>query len=280
MKNITSCRLGGAQIPIFGSNLEGNKKEIFKAIDWAKENKVDVLTTPEGSLSGYNGSWEDNIDELNSVLKEVEDYQKQSGVALNLGTCFLDAEPSGYIKRNQIRYYDKDGKIYAVTNKTYCGQTDGNCVGSLRSLESFVLPFAELKAVGMICNDIVGEEGEKKIRRITPLTSELKKLGVDIIFHPTNGYKICENHYPDPDDDNYKNRDVFEQYHEANIRMCSLKIKSTIFVVDACTYWGWQGDEDELDKCKTSSPSGVVNSLGEYVVKVPRYGRQYFYYDI
>ena len=43
-------RFGGAQIPV-GINIQANKKEILKAIDWAKENKVDHLLTPEAALS-------------------------------------------------------------------------------------------------------------------------------------------------------------------------------------------------------------------------------------
>ena len=45
-------RLAGAQIPV-ASNIQLNKIELFKAIDWAKKNEVDHLLTPEGSLSGY-----------------------------------------------------------------------------------------------------------------------------------------------------------------------------------------------------------------------------------
>ena len=45
-------RLGGAQIPV-GTNIQANKREILKALDWAKENEVNHLLTPEGALSGY-----------------------------------------------------------------------------------------------------------------------------------------------------------------------------------------------------------------------------------
>ena len=49
-------RVAGAQIPVT-KDLEYNKKEIFKALDWAKENEVDHILTPEGALSGYCNQW-------------------------------------------------------------------------------------------------------------------------------------------------------------------------------------------------------------------------------
>ena len=65
-------RLAGAQIPV-GTNIQANKKEILKALDWAKENEVDFLSTPEGSLSGYANDWITKIDELKDAEKEVKD---------------------------------------------------------------------------------------------------------------------------------------------------------------------------------------------------------------
>ena len=39
-------RIAGAQIPV-GSNIQSNKIEILKSLDWAKQNAVDHLLTPE-----------------------------------------------------------------------------------------------------------------------------------------------------------------------------------------------------------------------------------------
>ena len=73
---MTSIRLAGAQIPVT-QDIQYNKKQIFKALDWAKDNQVDHLVTPEGSLSGY-GSFTlfDESVELSDALKEVEEHQK------------------------------------------------------------------------------------------------------------------------------------------------------------------------------------------------------------
>ena len=67
-------RIAGAQIPV-STNIQKNKQELFKAIDWAKENKVQHLLTPEGSSSGWLG-WETKIEEVKDALEEVEAHQK------------------------------------------------------------------------------------------------------------------------------------------------------------------------------------------------------------
>ena len=75
----TSLRIAGAQIPV-GVDIQRNKNEIIKALDWAKENEVDLLVTPEGSLSGYiTSEWWEKLDELKDCLKQIEDHQKKHG---------------------------------------------------------------------------------------------------------------------------------------------------------------------------------------------------------
>tara|TARA_Y100001968_G_scaffold96287_1_gene86348 strand:- start:631 stop:1590 length:960 start_codon:yes stop_codon:yes gene_type:complete len=286
-----TIRIAGAQIPIWDDNIEYNKNEIFKALDWAKENNVDLIQTPEGSLSGYGQYWEDKIDELFDALKEVEDYQKKCGVALNLATSILSYEKYGALKRNQIRHYDKNGRLYARTNKTYVVHADGNSLPSFHPIESFNMPFVELHGVGMICNDMWGavQEQGTDYKPIKALNEILTDKHVDIIFHSTNGYKFAERDFkmnpdynPEPyelSEKDYIVRDTFDKWNEAWLQMTAFRAVATILTVDACTYWGWSG-EDNLDTIKTSSPSGVVNPLGEWVAEAPRYGRQYFHYDL
>ena len=49
--------------------------------------------------------------------------------------------------------------------------------------------------------------------------------------------------------------------------------------VDSCVPWNWNGEEDKLEECPTSSESGVLDFTG-WKTKVPRFGRQYFYHDV
>ena len=286
-----TIRIAGAQIPIIDKDIQFNKNEIFKTLDWAKENNVDLIQTPEGSLSGYGDFWEDKIDELFDALKEVEEYQKKCGVALNLGTSILDYEQCGAIKRNQIRHYDREGRLYGKTNKTYLVHADGNSVASFHPLQTFNIPFAELLGVGMICNDMWGAPQEQGFdnKPLKSLNQSLTEKHVDIIFHSTNGYKFAERDFnldPDYNPESYKVskkdyviRETFDKWSEAWLQMTAFRSVATILTVDACTYWGWSG-EDNLDTIKSSSPSGVVNPLGQWVAQAPRYGRQYFHYDL
>ena len=109
-------RFGGAQIPV-GTNIQANKKEILKAIDCAKENKVDHLLTPEAALSGWDREWITHMDEIKDGLKEIEDAQKAAGIYLHLGTNFIEPEEKGINNTIQIRHYDSDGRLYSQTQK-------------------------------------------------------------------------------------------------------------------------------------------------------------------
>ena len=55
-------RLAGAQIPV-ASNIQLNKIELFKAIDWAKENDVDMI--------GLSGLITPSLDEMVEVASEM-----------------------------------------------------------------------------------------------------------------------------------------------------------------------------------------------------------------
>ncbi len=273
-----TIRLAGAQIPV-GTNIQANKKEIFKALDWAKENEVSYLSTPEGSLSGYSNEWISNLDELVEAEKEVRDHQEKCNVNLMMGTCFRGEEPAGIINRNTIRFYniwDRENNpenLPIILLKTYCIPHD-NCMRRDvdQGIQSFYIPSGKtfqdgrpLKCTGLICNDMWGAAEE----RGESINEKLVSEDLDIIFHCTNGIKFS------PTD---KRQESFDAYHNGFLRMTTLKTLSTIITVDSCTTWWWDGDEEDVDYCVTSSESGVIDFTG-WKTNVPRTGRQYFYYD-
>tara|TARA_B100001029_G_scaffold110536_1_gene91232 strand:+ start:1067 stop:2023 length:957 start_codon:yes stop_codon:yes gene_type:complete len=289
-----TVRLAGAQIPINDYDIQFNKKEILKAIDWAKENEVDELLTPECALSGYGPAWAKKIPELNDALKEVEDHQKKCRVGLHLGTQILNNESSGSIKRNQIRHYTREGMIYSCTNKTYVIAADGDCLPSFNPTMPFTLPFStedkKYLAVGMVCNDMWGcvQEQGVDFKPTKSLNEILTSQNADIIFHATNGYKISEGIATEKD---LIIRDTFDMFHEGFLRMTAFRSVATILTVDCCTAWDWQpsyedggpngdGPDELMESHKTATPSGVIDQLGRWVVQAPRYGRQYFHYDL
>ena len=195
--------LAGAQIPV-GSNIQINKKEILKAIDWAYENEADHLLTPEGSLSGWYHGWESKMDELKEALKEVEDHAKDK-VGLHLGTNFKEVESSGEIYRNEIRHYNRSGELRGITFKTLPifmmesalpRDQDREPVVVVDLLEESTDIFTDGKvheqsiAAGLICNDLYGGNEVGK----TPLTTHYKDMKIlDLIFHATNGAKNDES---------------------------------------------------------------------------------------
>tara|TARA_B100000427_G_scaffold224344_1_gene188010 strand:+ start:2640 stop:3626 length:987 start_codon:yes stop_codon:yes gene_type:complete len=273
-----TIRLAGAQIPV-GTNIQANKKEILKALDWAKENEVIYLSTPEGSLSGYANDWVSNLDELRDAEKEVKNHQRKCGVNLFMGTCFREEEPAGLLNRNMIRFYNSwdtennPDNLPLMILKTYCIPHD-NCIrrNADQGIQSFFIPSGKdfsdgmaLKCAGMICNDMWGAIEEDG----TPLNELLINEDLDLIFHVTNGIKFS------PTD---KRQESFDAYHNGFLRMTALKTLSTIVTVDSCTTWWWDGNEEDVDYCITSSESGVLDFTG-WKTNVPRTGRQYFYHD-
>tara|TARA_B100001113_G_scaffold275359_1_gene229946 strand:- start:53 stop:1033 length:981 start_codon:yes stop_codon:yes gene_type:complete len=274
----TTMRLAGAQIPV-GTNIQANKKEILKALDWAKENEVDFLSTPEGSLSGYANDWITKIDELKDAEKEVKDHQRKCNVNLHLGTLFKEEESCGSIHRNMVRLYNtwdienNPENLATMILKTYCIPHD-NCIRRdvNQGIQTYYVPSGKnfedgrpLKCAGLICNDMWGCVEEDGIA----INELLAKENLDLIFHSTNGIKFSPNDV---------RQDAFDRYHDGFLRMTALKTLATIITVDACTTWWWDGNEEDVNLVKTSSESGVLDFTG-WLTDVPRKGRQYFYYD-
>tara|TARA_B100000579_G_C22749464_1_gene813278 strand:+ start:76 stop:1002 length:927 start_codon:yes stop_codon:yes gene_type:complete len=284
---MTTIRIAGAQIPVSDNNIERNKHEIIRALDWAKENEVDHLLTPEGSLSGYGNLFLRYGDTLQLALKEVEDYQKKLGIGLHLGTAIQNVEDKGIFNRNQIRHYSRDGILCGQTNKTYLVPGDKYFVPSTVGSEpAATFPIVNLKkrdskdftAVGMICNDMWGGEKFLGVDDIAPklsLTQILSQMEIDLVFHSTNGYKFDKkiiNEKP-----SYQT--LFD-WHDVHLRYTANLLSTTILTVESCVPWNWDGNESIFDKVITPSSSGVIGPFGNWLSDVPRSGRQYFYHDL
>jgi len=267
-------RIAGAQIPC-GTNIQANKVEILKALDWAKENQVDHLLTPECALSGYLHGWEQKIDEIKDALKEIEEHLSNCNLCLHLGTNF--EEEYFYekaVNRNEIRHYDKGGLITAVTYKTFVLNDKESVLGKQEyepiSIVNLIEPSQETpyvpQATGMICNDMWGASEARK----DPLPTKIKNMHLDLILHATNGRKM---ELDDPQ------MIVFDSWHDAFLRMTAANVIIPILTVDSCSDWEWDGSEETAEYYHTSSQSGVIDING-WQTDVPRVGRQYFSYDL
>lgn len=259
-----TIRFGGAQIPVT-PDIQKNIKTIKKAIDWAAENKVDYLVTPEASLSGYSTTWCDNVEVLADSLKEIEVYAALMNVGLCLGTLWIESEYEKdntlkEIKRNQLRFYTADGKFIGVINKTVTtphdqllGLVDSvNLTGILLTFEKIHIPIS-----AFICADLYGFNSGRG-----GLPEQLYDSGAKLFLHPTNAERGL-----DPLRD-----EIEEMWIESWIRRVSFKLRPIISVDNSCTMTGEHYDG------KTMTQSGVCAG-GVWVNTVPRLGEQYFYHD-
>lgn len=269
-------RVAGAQIPV-GTDIENNKKEILKAMDWAKDNEVRHLLTPESALSGFFAGWEKDYDLIEESLKELEKHVEETGVCLHLGTNYKEKEAYGDIFRNEIRHYGPKGHLLGATYKTYgipafesaYQREPDDAIVYVSLGQPDELRTNQPVGVGMICNDMWGYmEG----RATKPLSTQIKEDGrADLIFHATNGRKL------EPED---LQQPMYDAWHEGFLRMTAGNSLIPILTVDSCTPWEWTPESDvAIDQYVTSSQSGLVDYLG-WQTDVPRTGRQYFYYDL
>ena len=289
-----TIRIAGAQIPVKSNSISDNLSEIKKALDWAAENKVDILQTPECALSGYDPNhWlfrKDDADDilLSDALTEVEEYQKKLGVGLNLGTCCQSEEYAGTIARNQIRHYSKTGKLYSITSKTLLVAMDSPCISNDYPIQKWRLPPeynppSRFGFCSLICNDMwsytLHLSDTKSMNR--SLMELICSQSPDLIFHATNGFKFDSEVIEKGAQHLISIRDnVFENWHQGWLSMAAFSGMSYILTVDSCTHWFWDGNEETVNKTKSASTSGVLNPLGEWEVQAPRYGRHYFHYDL
>ena len=102
-------RIAGAQLPVT-KDVAANLEAIHRAIDYAAGVRADLLLTPEGSLSGYTPEFEQA--QVRAGLRTVTELARQAGLALALGTCYVEDDGKTY---NQLRFYARDGRTSAST---------------------------------------------------------------------------------------------------------------------------------------------------------------------
>jgi len=254
---MTSIRVAGAQIPET-KDIEANIAAIERAIDYAVQQKADILLTPEGSLSGYTHKFDTKAAE--AALQRVTAKAKKAGLGLALGTCFI--EPDDGKCYNQLRFYAPDGKYLGFHNKTLtCGSWDDPPKGEInvyavRPLKTY--KFNDITIGGLICNDMWANP-QCTPRPDTHLSQQLSRMGAKIIFQAVNGGRSKS-----------KWSDVNWNYHESNMRMRARAGKMWIVVVDNC----YPADT------RCSCPSGVINPEGNWVCRAESKGEQFFAYTI
>ena len=252
-------RIAGAQIPVT-MDVQKNIITIKTAIDWAVDNSVDYIITPEASLSGYQENF--NTTELIDALAEIEEYQKAKNIGLGLGTLWEELNRDGTTQlENQLRFYTKGGRLHGRHGKTILCPLDDKigivASGAIRHTfldtddPNLIIPVA-----GVLCNDLYGKQGAVQ------LMAELHKYNYKIYIHATNAEREVSDTYDS----------VYKEYHNALLRLVSYlsKTRAILTVDNSINIDGTHSD-------KTSSTSGVL-AYGEWQKTVPE-GIQYFYHD-
>jgi hypothetical protein len=257
-------RIGGAQIPVT-PDIGKNLITIKQSIDWAAENNVDYLVTPEASLSGYTpDSLDKNLSKLIESLGKIELYAKEKKVGLCLGTLWVE---SNGLRRNQIRYYTKDGIFIAASNKHIIIEQDIEA-----QIIANEMPAAILLPVGVDQNTLVGGlicvdfYGTHDKLGLPPTYRQ-----INLMIHSTNGSRGEWLRNPEELE---LAEEITDLWHDINFRRHSFLGKRPIITVDNC----YMSDGREYHG-KTSSQSGVLIN-GRWVTNVPRFGTQYFYHDL
>lgn len=257
---MNNIRFAGAQIPC-SDDLNKNVETIKAAIDWAAENSVDYLVTPEGSLTGYIPDFDTRkrtFADVQNAAEQVVTYAASKNLGLFLGTLWIEMREKTQ-REDQIRYYDKSGKLSGSHTKIY--RADYENTEPNFPVDNMVISdkSGNLNVLGMVCNDMWGGPIYKMMA--LPLLAE--DLMSHMIVHSTNGFRGEEPEYDQ----------IMDAWHEGNLRMFSFHLGIPILTVDNC--WLTSGKEYQG---QTSSQSGVLIH-GDWALKVPRQGTQYFYYD-
>jgi predicted amidohydrolase len=245
-------RVATAQIAVT-TDIDKNVETIGRAIDRALAEKADVLLTPEGSLSGYTPKFDQQ--KVEQALRQLVDKASSAGLALALGTCFV--EPDDGLTYNQVRFYSADGKYLGFHSKTLrCGSMTDPPKGEINHYAARPLRTFQLNGItvgGLICNDMWANPG------CTPmpdphLSQQLADMGARIIFQAINGGR----------DGSAWSREVYWPFHETNLRIRARTGKLWIVTSDNCA----------PTHIPCSAPSGVLAPNGQWAAMAPDQGEQ------
>jgi hypothetical protein len=261
-------RIGGAQIPVT-NDIYKNVAIIKTAVDWAHENKVDFLLTPEGSLSGYLNSYEElEQKDIPLHIQDLTKYSAGKGVGLILGTEYIKDIPSGKVKCSQVRYHDDATMLIGEYDKQMPIPAENAYPGESPKKPIHIEGFGQkgrydFTAGTFICNDMWGQMSGKQIN--IPDMLFYNHHDTDIIFHASNGFRG-----PEAGDEECNKK--LKEYADIHVWMSS-RWGIPIVTVDNC----YKNDGTPYDG-PTSSTSGIIQN-GEWLVKAAECGTDYFYHD-
>lgn len=147
---IKQITVGGCRIPVT-NNIADNLVEIKNAINWAFDNSVDIICTPECSLSGYmwkpNNKEDPRVLELDIAIEEVKRYSAEKKVDIVLGTAWYNnknqwANAQAFIIDGEHQFTHEKNLLFPLEQEIYY---PGN--------SSEVFDYKGVRIAGLICND-------------------------------------------------------------------------------------------------------------------------------
>lgn len=241
--------IGGCQIPVTLDILK-NVKEIKRAIDWAADNNVDILSTPECALSGYlwrpSDTTDERVSQLSNAIDDIIAYSTDKKVDLLLGTAWYNANNQW----SDTMHFIIDGKIAHVHYKNVLFEHQytpgiGVTVVNYRG-----------KNIGtLLCSDVWGNP-IKNLDASASLVRSLIDQKCDILFVSANTPKGLHN--------------LFLEWHNSCVRMYN-HLGNWITVVSDNTYkmegFEWEG--------RTGVDCGIY-SIECDLLKAREHGTDYF----
>lgn len=252
---MNKIRVGGCRI-LVGLNIQTNLTEIKKAIDWAGENDVDIISTPECALSGY--LWKPNsiddplITEIKSAYDEICRYSKEKNVDIVLGTGWVNSNrhwcnSQKFIVNGQCIHTHQKAILIPEEEKMYTPGGD-NVV---------IINYKGLTVAGLICNDAWSNPFIFQSKSINILKS-LKDKKTDIIFLSANV----------PAD--VRPRRLFYDWNKSWIEMAAATLKINFVVSDVTI---------KVDPSDPVSPAGICGYPFLWNVIANDSKRDYFFRD-
>ena len=243
---IQPITVAGCRIPIT-LDINNNLQEIKKAIDWASENSVDILSTPECAVSGYlwnPDTWHDSrVQEINDAITEIKSYSKDKSVDIILGTSLFDNEKRWI----NCQKYILGGQDLFDYSKNQLTEVDSN----FYQRRGYLPPLLNYKGhmiSGLICNDYWAsvfsnpEHGE--------LLRYLRDNKVKIVF-------VSAFQFKDPGPGL-----LYYKWGEANLLMNSFM--GNFYTVCSDTNTRTDGDAYSGDPC---APVGIIDYDGKWLEK-------------
>ncbi|MBK8503786.1 MAG: carbon-nitrogen hydrolase family protein [Saprospiraceae bacterium] len=248
-----SIRVAGLQMNVT-SDIQTNKLTILEGISKAAEADADFLMTPEGSLSGYNNTFD--AQELKVAMQEVKEAAKKVKVGLLLGTCYKEGVGEYEKCWNQIRVYSPEGNLLIAYSKILrCSPIAAPGTGEMLAYEEGKLETFSWNGIQfgtLICNDLWATPGYTTMAN-PYLPLKLKEMGAEVIFHAINSGK----------------NQRYKAFHESSAELWAQSLGVLIMEVNAA-----QGTDP------TNAQSGLIAADGERTVKVSEIGSQFFIADI